>query len=145
MTMGLQTIHYEGDSTADSSKVWALLDNTRLWPTWTQIEEANIQEAGDSAGVGEVRTFTTGRVTVKERVIEKTTLVRYSYVLLGGLALRDYRAVIELNSAADAGTHITWHTTFKPRVPGSGWLYRRALAKATREFVAGLAAKAEVD
>lgn len=110
--MGQQTIHHEGDSAAERSRVWALLDNTMLWPTWTPIEKVEIQETGDLNGIGEIRTFTTGRVTVEERVVEKTPLVRYSYVLLSGLAVRDYRAVIELSDAAEGGTHITWHTTF---------------------------------
>ena len=34
---------------------------------------------------------------------------------------------------------IRWHTTFSAKVPGMGWVYRRALLKATQDFVDGLA------
>ncbi len=37
------------------------------------------------------------------------------------------------------GTDIRWHTTFTAKVPALGWLYRKALTKATQQFVDGLA------
>ena len=62
---------------------------------------------------------------------------RLTYVLLAGLALTDYRARIDLEPRGTA-TDLCWYTTFRPRVPGTGWLYRRALLAATRAFVEGL-------
>ena len=62
---------------------------------------------------------------------------RLTYVLLSGLAVRDYRAEIHLSPSA-AGTNIRWHTTFRSKMPGLGPLYRWALGKATRQFVDGL-------
>lgn len=141
--MAIQTIHHEGDSAADPSALWALLADTMLWPEWTPIERAEIQERGDPSGIGEIRTFTTGRVTVQERVAEKVPLRRYVYVLLGGLAVRDYRAEIDLHEGVGGGTHVSWHTTFTPRFFGTGGLYRRPLDKATHAFVAGLVRAAE--
>ena len=141
--VAIQTIHHEGDSIADTATVWELLEDTMLWPTWTPIEQAQILERGDHDGVGERRTFKTGRVTVEERVTEKVPRRHYSYVLLGGLALNDYKASIELRDNARGGTHIAWHTTFEPRLLGTGNIYRRPLDKATRQFVDGLVREGE--
>lgn len=95
------------------------------------------------SGVGETRTFTRGRVTVLERVAEKTPLRRYVHVLLSGLPLRDCTAQIDLSENIDGGTHISSHTTFRPRFLGTGGLYHRPLDGATRGFVEGLGRKAE--
>jgi len=76
---------------------------------------------------------------VREEIVERIPERRLSYTLLGGLAVRDYRADIDLEAVPTGGTRIHWHTTFKPKVPGSGWLYRRALDKATTQFTEGLA------
>jgi hypothetical protein len=133
-----KVIHHEADSTADASTVFRFLGDSATWPDWTPIERCDITvPAGPERP--EERTFTTGRVRVHERVVERTPDARLVYELTDGLPLEDYRAVIELAPTPGGGTHITWHTTFRPRRPGTGWLYRRALDKATRTFVDGLA------
>ena len=135
--MALLDIDIRRVAAATPTQVWRLLGDSTTWPDWTPIGSVEILERGDTAGVGEVRRFQTGRVTVREQVVERQEAQRLSYTLLGGLAVRDYRADIELK-AVDGGTEIRWHTTFKAKVPGSGWLYHRALTKATKDFVDGL-------
>lgn len=135
--MAAQDIDIRGTTTATADQVWRLLGESTTWPSWTPIERAEILDRGQDDGLGEIRTFTTGRVTVTEKIVERRAPRRLSYELLGGLAVRDYRADIDVTPRGDT-TEIRWHTTFRPKVPGSGWLYRRALAKATRDFVAGL-------
>ena len=75
---------------------------------------------------------------VREEIVERDPQRRLTYTLLSGLPLRDYRAEIDV-TPADDGAAIRWHTTFRPKVPGMGWLYRKALEGRTREFVDGLA------
>jgi uncharacterized protein YndB with AHSA1/START domain len=136
--MAEPTIHREATSDASPSTVYRLLADSRSWPDWTPIERCDIAVL-EGPGRLEERTFTTGRIVVHERVVEKVRDRRLVYVLLGGLALRDYRAVIELTPTPGDGTRLTWHTTFRPKLPGTGWLYRRSLDRATRSFVEGLA------
>lgn len=123
---------------AEPAAVWRLLGDSSTWPSWTPIESVVLDRLGDADGLGEVRTFTTGRYRVREEIVERQAERRLSYKLLSGLPLRDYRADIHL-TARPEGTEIHWHTTFTAKVPGSGWLYRWALAKRTRQFVDGLA------
>ena len=67
----------------------------------------------------------------------------FSYVLESGLAVRDYRAVVMLGPTADGGTSIRWRSTFRAKVPGTGWIYRRQLGAFIGDTVAGLAAAAD--
>ncbi len=129
---------------ADPSAVWRLIEDSSSWPSWTPIESFELERQGSADGTGEIRKFKTGRIEVREEIVETRVERRLSYVLLGGLAVRDYRADIDLSPTSD-GTTIRWHTTFKAKLPGLGWLYRRALSKATREFVDGLARHAVHD
>lgn len=134
----MQEIDVTGTTAAAPSQVWSLLADSTTWPHWTPIERAVIDRPAAPDGTGELRSFTTGRVVVHEEVVERVPEARLVYVLRSGLAVKDYRAEITLQPAANGGTAIRWHTTFAPKTPGMGWIYRRALGKATRQFVDGL-------
>lgn len=138
--MPKQEIDVDGTTATAPAAVWALLDDSTSWPDWTPIESCVI-ERPRGEGRTEIRRFKTGRVTVREEIVEREPDRRLTYTLLSGLAVRDYRAEIELTPGA-AGTTVRWHTTFAPKLPGTGWIYRRALQKATEEFVDGLLARA---
>jgi uncharacterized protein YndB with AHSA1/START domain len=134
----MQEIDVHGTTTASPDRVWRLLGDSSTWTSWTPVERFELERPGGADGLGEVRAFTTGRVTVREEIVERAPGRRLTYALLSGLALRDYRAEIDLTPRPD-GTEIRWHTTFRAKVPGMGWIYRRALDRITRRFVDGLA------
>jgi Polyketide cyclase / dehydrase and lipid transport len=127
------------DASPDALFAW--LGDSTSWPDWTPIDQCEIVHPGDRAGLGEVRVFTNGRFKVREAIVERVSGRRLTYTLLDGLPLRDYRAEIDLSPEGD-GTRLRWHTTFSSKRPGLGWAYRRALRKATRQFIDGLAAVA---
>lgn len=137
--MGTQVIDVRGTTGAPPGAVWALLSDSATWPSWTGIDTHAPERPGGPDGVGERRIFRTGRRTIREEIVERRTDRRLSYTLLTGLALRDYRADIDLAPRPDGGTDIRWHTTFVPKVPGTGRLYRKPLLEATEAFVDGLA------
>lgn len=136
--MRQQDIEVRARIEASPTAVYRLLDDSTTWPRWTPIESCELVRAAGADGLGEVRVFRTGRVRVREEIVEREADTRLAYVLLAGLAVRDYRAQIDLSSA-DGGCDVRWHTTFRAKVPGLGWVYRRALDRATRQFVEGLA------
>ena len=134
-------IHTEAHSAADPDTVYRLLADGSTWPTWSDLGSFELESPGPDGGegVGAVRVFRTGRFTGRERVAETTPGRRFSYELLSGLPLRDYRADVDLTPAADTGTDITWSSSFRAARPGTGWIYRRALGKFIRSCVEGLA------
>jgi Polyketide cyclase / dehydrase and lipid transport len=142
--MALQVIDHTAATGADPVSVYALLADGSTWPGWSPIGAFTLLEpgAGIPEGLGAVRLFTTGRHRSRERVVECRPGEVFSYVLESGLPLRDYRAVITLTPAA-GGTSINWRSTFRPKVPGSGRLYRRELGKFIMETVDGLAVAAD--
>lgn len=128
-------------STAAAATLHALLRDGSTWPTWSPIGSFELRTPGvdEPEGVGAVRVFRTGRVTSVEQVAELVPDRRFAYRLVSGLAIRDYRADVDLTGDGDVTT-IRWHCTFRPRTPGTGWLYRRTLGRFIRQCAEGLAA-----
>jgi hypothetical protein len=141
--MGQQVIDRTATTGADPAAVYALLADGSTWPEWSPIGSFALIEPGDGTpeGLGAVRLFTTGRVTSRERVVACRPGAVFSYVLEAGLPLRDYTAVVTL-TPVDGGTSINWRSTFRARVPGSAWIYRRQLGSFIGRTLEGLAAAA---
>jgi hypothetical protein len=139
-----QVIEHTVTSAADPAAVFALLADGSTWPEWSPIGFFRLLEPGDGLpeGLGAVRLFTTGRVKSRERVVERRPDEVFSYVLEKGLAIRDYVAVITLARSGSGATTIEWRSTFRPKVPGTGGLYRRQLGKFIKETLDGLATAA---
>jgi len=130
-------------SAAKPDVVYALLADGSTWPTWSPIGSFELERPGPMApeGLGAVRVFRTGRTVSREELVELVPGRRLSYRLLSGLPLRGYRADVDLTPAG-TGTTIRWHSTFRPRVPGTGWLYRLVLGRFIQRCADGLAAHA---
>jgi uncharacterized protein YndB with AHSA1/START domain len=144
--MKIKRITAEATSQAAPEEVWALLSDRSSWPSWSPLgshSRVSPGADGEPDGIGGVAQFVTGRHCVREEIVERKPPRRLSYILLSGLPLRDYRAVIELTPSG-GGTRIQWTSTFVPARPGTGWLYRLVLARVIRDAVAGLAAAAPV-
>lgn len=128
---------------APAAVVWGLVSDSSTWPRWTTIEEFSLVQPGDPSGLGEVRHFRTGSRLMVEEIVEKVPPHRLSYTVLRGLAVRGYRADIDMVALTSTRTGLTWHTEFTAKVPGLGWLYQRTLLSYTRRFVDGLAGLSE--
>lgn len=141
--MAQQVIDETATTTGDPAAVYALLADGATWPQWSPIGSFELLEpgAGTPEGLGAVRLFTTGRHKSRERVVTCEPGRAFAYELEAGLPLRGYRAVITLQPAG-GGTSITWRSTFRAKVPGTGGIYRRELGKFIRQTVDGLAAAA---
>jgi hypothetical protein len=143
MTMKRYEIDAAAHSSAAADVVYALLRDGATWPRWTTIDSFELErEATDEPeGVGAVRVFRSGRYTIREQVLELVPARRFSYGVLSGLPVRDYRADIDL-APSEGGTAIRWRTTFASTLPGMGWLIRRRFAALTERFAHGLATHA---
>jgi Polyketide cyclase / dehydrase and lipid transport len=142
--MALQVIDETVTTGGDPASVYALLADGSTWPDWSPLDafELIAPGAGTPEGLGAVRLFTTGRHKSRERVVTCRPGEVFAYELEAGLPLRDYKAVVTLTPEA-GGTAINWRSTFRPKVPGTGWLYRRELGKFIRRTVEGLGAAAD--
>ena len=130
-------------SAAGPAAVYRLMRDGSTWPVWSPIGSFRLEREGEGGGesVGAIRVFKTGRATSVEELVELRPDRRLSYILLSGLPIRDYRSDIDLEPR-DGGTAIQWRSTFHPKRPGTGWIYRYALGKFIQRCVDGLAAHA---
>lgn len=135
--MATQDIDITITVAARPAVVWRWLADGASWPQWTPIDRYERLRPAGPDGTGEIRVFHNGRHTVREEIVEFVAERRLTYTLLAGLALRDYRAEIDLAPAPE-GTRVRWHTTFRAKFPGTGAVYRRALTTATQQFLDGL-------
>jgi len=142
--VGQQMIEHELTAKAPPETVFGLLADGSTWPNWAPIGSFELvhKGAGEPEGVGATRIFRTGRIESRERVVKATPNELFSYELISGLAVRDYVAVVRLLPRGD-GTAIRWRSTFRAKVPGTGWIYRRQLGRFIGLTVNGLAAAAE--
>lgn len=134
--MAPQAFRVDATSAKAPEAVFDLLARSANWPAWSMIDEATIRSEGaeDADGVGAVREFRTGKTRIVEEITRFERPHRISYTVLSGLAVRDYHANILLE-AMDGGTTISWQTSFRAAIPGTGWLYRLALKNVTRKIV----------
>ena len=142
----IQSIDTHAVVPAPPAAVWADLVDGRRWPTWSPLgayELVTPGATGPDAPLGEVRIFRTkqlmGATVPREEVVEVVPERRLAYVLLDGMPLDDYRAVIDL-TPVDSGTEVRWRSTFTARRRGMGPVYRRLLGLFIQRCVDGLAA-----
>ena len=131
--MAQQVIDETVMTQADAASVYVLLADGSTWPQWSPLGSFELIAPGEGTpeGLGAVRLFTTGRHKSREQVVTCQPGKVFAYELQAGLPLRDYRAVITLMPGG-GGTTINWRSTFCPKVPGTGWIYRRELANSSR-------------
>lgn len=144
--MAEQRISARAHTEASPAAVYAALRDGSTWPDWTTIDTFDLERpgAGEPEGVGAIRVWHTKGRKLREEIVELVPDRRLSYTVLSGLAIKGYRADVDLtpSTSGTGGTDIHWHSSFRAKVPGFGGVYRRALQKATDGFVEGLAAYA---
>jgi uncharacterized protein YndB with AHSA1/START domain len=131
-------------TTASREAVWALLADARGWSRWAPFRTSVLEREGSPVpdGVGALRRFGTGLVVSREEVVDFDPPGRLVYELRSGLPLRDYRAEVTLTPAG-AGTEIAWRARFRPRIPGTGWIFRLFLRRVIGDMATRLARHAE--
>jgi Polyketide cyclase / dehydrase and lipid transport len=138
--MARQRIEHRATTTADPGTVYALLRDGAGWPTWSPIESFELERPGaeEPEGIGAVRVFRSGRVTGRDEIVELVPDRRFVYAHSSSLPVRDYRGQVDLEPVPE-GTAIRWVSEFDPKIPGTGWLMRRALDGFVAKLTHGLA------
>lgn len=137
--MGLSRVDVRVPAKARPQDLYPLLRDGASWPVWSPIDCFELRRPAEDEpeGVGAIRVFRTGRHTSVERIAELIPDRRLSYEQLSGLAIRDYRADVDLETDGDT-TVIHWHSAFRPKVPGTGWIYARTLTRFIQRCAEGL-------
>jgi hypothetical protein len=106
------------------------------------IDEREPADAQGPEEVGAIRVFRKGKTIGRDQVAGLIPDRRFSYLHLSGLPVRDYRGDVDLEPTAD-GTRIRWHISFRPKVPGTGWLMWWGIDRFAKQCARGLAAHAQ--
>jgi Polyketide cyclase / dehydrase and lipid transport len=126
------------------------------WVEWTSVRRSTYEREGVPAphGVGAIRNFAIKvplrrdryRVVSREECVGYDRPRRFSYTLLAGLPIRDYRADVDFESdpSGGGGTVISWAGSFEPKIPGTGLLLRTFLRRTVQRFATSAARHAEV-
>jgi hypothetical protein len=135
-------------TTADPATVYALLRDESTWPTWINLDSMIAERDGPDGphSVGTIRLVRFRRLgiklTTREQVVELVADRRFSYALVSGLPLADYRADVDLYPI-DGGTAIGWSGSWRSEIPGTGRLTELVMTRIYRQFCDGLVRKAE--
>lgn len=139
--MVLQVISVQATTSTPPEVIFARLVDGAQWPTFSPLESFELEKPGDDEpeGVGAIRVFHTGPISSREQIVERVQDRRLAYVLLSGLPIKDYRAQVDLVPAGE-GTTLHWRSSFTPKYPGTGWIFRIMVSRTIRPLVAGLIA-----
>ena len=133
-------------TSANAAAVFALLADGTTWPNWAPIDSFELERAGNPPpeGVGAIRVFKRGRVTGRDEIVEIVPGRRLGYVSISGLAIKDYRASVDVEDGGDdtGGAVIRWRASFFPKIPGTGALMQRGIRRFLQQCADGLAGRA---
>lgn len=134
-------------SKAPPEAVWRLLADVTTWPSWSSFDETSYESEGVPAphGLGAVRRLRVNRLHSREEVVAFEPPRHFAYDYDGSLPLKNYRGDVTLtpSTSGDGGTHITWHSEFDPKIPGTGWAMRAFMKKVLNDVSTSLAKAAE--
>jgi carbon monoxide dehydrogenase subunit G len=108
----MSKVRVEEEIAADSAAVWDLMSDFGALRDWNpQIETCEV----DGDGVGAVRTFSMGGITIKERLESLDPAARtYSYSIIAGpIPVTGYLANVAVSDAGAGKTKIVWTSDFE--------------------------------
>jgi uncharacterized protein YndB with AHSA1/START domain len=143
--MDMVEIEVHGTIDAPVSTVWALLADAASWSRWSAFTASSLERPApgpDADGIGAIRRFQSRFATSIEEVVAFDPPRHLGYVLLSGMPIRDYRADVTLVPSAAGGTELTWRSTFRAKLPGTGHVFGFGLRRFFSDLVADLGTEA---
>lgn len=124
---------------APRERVFAVMTDHARYAAWGPSNRVDVDPQGDPPpnGLGAVRNFRSGPLTTREEVVAWEPPVRMAYRLVSGVPVRDYRSEMVLEEDGEH-TVLRWSSTFRPVVPGTGWLFEKLMARAVDGFRQGI-------
>ncbi len=137
----MQHVEVERHFDADPRSVWDVYTDHAGWSGWAGFSRSWLETEGapERNGVGAVRGFGNGPLTVFEEVLEFEPPKRMTYrVVRGGVPMKNHLGSVTLEPEGD-GCRLVWECRFEPRIPGTGGLLRRGIERVFRSALEGLA------
>ncbi len=115
-------------------KVWAVAGDFLKAPG--DGVTVQVEKPGDPvSGIGAERTICIGMVRVRERLMDMNHQNRwFMYSVLSGAPMKDHVAKAVFRPAG-LETNIQWHVSFRPALPGIGWLVAAVTRKAVNGYL----------
>jgi uncharacterized protein YndB with AHSA1/START domain len=134
-------INITASTPAPPEVVYRLLADGSSWPRWSPIESFELEQPGDAPpeGVSAIRVLRLGRTTGRDQILELVPNRSIKYATLSGLPVRDYVGKVDLEGGPGRVTTIHWHSSFFPKLPGTGWFLERGIRKFLEQCTHGLA------
>jgi uncharacterized protein YndB with AHSA1/START domain len=131
---------------APRERVWAILADHEGMKRWSPVREVIRRRPGapDPNGEGAIRTVRASGMVFDERITAFKAGERMEYVLVEGAPIRDHNGEVVLLPDGDA-TRVVWRVSFRPLIPGTGWLLERLLRKGLTTGLEGLRKLAETN
>lgn len=125
---------------ASPAAVFARYTDHERWVDWAGVKEVVLRQQGHPApnGLGAIRVIRQAGMAIEEEITAFDPPKRMAYRLVAGAPVRDHSGEVRFE-ADGAGTRVTWKVSFRPLIPGTGWLLRRALERGLQTVLASLA------
>jgi uncharacterized protein YndB with AHSA1/START domain len=126
---------------APRQAVWDLYTDHAGWERWAGVKEVVLRQQGDPPpnGLGAIRVIRQAGLAIEEEVTGFDAPKRMTYRLTAGAPVRDYQGEVRFDETESGGTRVTWTVSFRPWIPGTGGLVRRALERTLGDVLARLA------
>jgi uncharacterized protein YndB with AHSA1/START domain len=110
------------------------------WSRWAGFGKVRLVREGtpERNGLGSVRAF---RISpgLREEVTRFEPPARMEYqVVAGPVPMTDHLGEVMFEREGE-GTRVTWRVSFRPTLPGAGWVMRQGLQVIFKRALAGLA------
>jgi uncharacterized protein YndB with AHSA1/START domain len=129
---------------ASLERAWNVLSDHRGMPKWFPLESVTLQREGQPApnGVGAERVMRGPKTTLREQVIGWDAPRSLRYRLLEGAPITCHQGKVDLRPVP-GGSEVTWRIRYRPRIPGTARIVRRAIEKLLDEALPRL--KSEIE
>ncbi len=110
------------------------------WTDWGGFGRVWVTREGfpDKNGVGSVRAFAAAPGLREEVVLfEPPSRTQYR-IVAGPVPIADHLGEVTF-APEGSGTKVTWSVSFRPTIPGTGWIVERSLVMLFRRMLASLA------
>jgi len=115
---------------ASADQVWSVLSDHRGMPRWFPLDTVALAREGQPApnGVGAERVMRGSKTNMREQVVGWDAARSLRYRLLEGAPITCHQGKVDIRRVP-GGSEVTWKIRYRPKIPGTAGIARRAVEK----------------